>query len=234
MEQQKLHNVPTVNPVSRAIASFIIWAMGWKIEGLPPDRAKMVMIGAPHTSNLDVFLMVMLAWKLGIKLNYLVANDLPFPLNYLSVWSNGIQIDRNHPNSNTVQQVVDYMNTVDKCVLMIAPEGRLRRVEYWGSGFYYIALGAGLPIVPGYMDYASKTVGLTDAFEPSGDIEADMARLREFYAGVTGRFPEKASPVQVRPRTEKMQQRLNDRHRATAEAAQKAAAEAEEKQAAGD
>ncbi len=220
-------NLPTVNPVLRWVASFIIWAMGWKLQGAPPDRAKMVMIGAPHTSNLDVFLMVMMAWKLGIKISYLVANDLPFPLNYLSVWSNGIQIDRNHPNSNTVQQVVDYMNRVDKCVLMIAPEGRLRRVEYWGSGFYYIALGAGLPIVPGYMDYSTKTIGLTESFEPSGDIEADMAMLREFYGGVTPRFPEKASPVQVRPRTAKMQQRLNERHRATAEANQVEAEESE-------
>ena len=217
MEEKELVNAPKVNPVFKGIATFIMWAMGWKLDGWLPDRAKMVMIGAPHTSNLDVFLMVMMAWRIGIKISYLVADDLPFPLNHLSVWSNGIQIDRNHPNSNTVQQVVDYMNTVDKCVLMIAPEGRLRRVEYWGSGFYYIALGAGLPIVPGYMDYKTKTVGITDEFFPSGDVDADMANLREFYGGITARFPEKTSPVQVRARTKKMQERLNGRHMSMAE-----------------
>jgi 1-acyl-sn-glycerol-3-phosphate acyltransferase len=208
----EFRNIPKVNPVLRWFATFAIWAMGWRFEGRPPDVPKMVMIGAPHTSNLDVFLMVMMAWKLGIRVNYLVANDLSFPLNKLSVWANGIQIDRNNPNSNTVQQVIDYMNTVDKCVLMIAPEGRLRKVQYWGSGFYYIALGAGLPVVPGYMDYPTKKIHLTDALYPSGDIEADMDGLREFYSKATARFPERAGPVQVRPRTEKMQQRLTERH----------------------
>ena len=209
---KKLCNVPPVNPILRWIATFIIWAMGWKLDGLPPDRAKMVMIGAPHTSNLDVFLMVMMSWKMGINVSYLVADDLAFPLNHLTVWSNGIQIDRNRPNSNTVQQVVDYMNNVERCALMIAPEGRLRRVEYWGSGFYYIALGAGVPVVPSYMDYARKTIGIGESFVPSGDVDADMAALRDFYADVTPRFPEKASLVRLRPRTDRMQQRLHERH----------------------
>ncbi|MEL6152091.1 MAG: 1-acyl-sn-glycerol-3-phosphate acyltransferase [Chloroflexota bacterium] len=205
-------NVPKVHPIVQSIAAFILRMMGWKLIGNVPDKAKFVMIGGPHTSNLDVFLMVMMAWRLGIKLSYLVANDLPFPLNHLSVWSNGIQIDRNHPNSNTVQQVVEYVNSVDKVILMIAPEGRLRKVEYWGSGFYYIALGADLPVVPGYMDYASKTIGIGEPFTPTGDIEADIKPLVEFFAPVTARFPEKASPVRVRPRTKKMQERLADRH----------------------
>lgn len=233
-ENRTTNNVPKVNPIFKWVARFVLWVMGWKFQGFPPDRAKMVMIGTPHTSNLDVFLMVMMSWSLGIRVSYLVANDLPFPLNYLSVWSNGIQIDRNNPNSNTVQQVVEYMNGVDKCILMIAPEGRLRKVKYWGSGFYYIALGAGLPIVPGYMDYPSKTIGLTDEFFPSGDIEADMAMLREFYAGITGRFPEKASPVQVRPRTKKMQERLNGRHIEMSEVAESAEVQGEQHRAAGD
>ena len=211
-EQKLLQDVPRVNPVFQAIARFMIWAMGWKLQGLPPDRAKMVMIGGPHTANMDVFLMVMMAWKLGLKISYLVGDDIPFPLNKLSVWSNGIQIDRNHPNNNTVQQVVEYMNTVDRCALMIAPEGRLKKVKYWGSGFYYIALGANLPIVPAYLDYERKLVTIADEFHPTGDIEADMDKIREIFAPGVARFPEKVGPVQVRPRTKKMQQRLRDRH----------------------
>lgn len=211
MEQQPLQNVPKVNIVLHWIASFVIWALGWRLEGYPPDRAKLVFIGAHHTANFDVFLMIMMSWKLRIRMSYLVANDLKFPLNVLSQLANGIPIDRNNPNSNTVDQVVDYINRVDKVALMIAPEGRLRRMEYWRSGFYYIAMGTGVPIVPGYMDYGRKVIGLADAFTPSGDIEADMANLQHFYANVTPRFPEKAGPVRVRPRTEAMTKRLNDR-----------------------
>jgi 1-acyl-sn-glycerol-3-phosphate acyltransferase len=84
----------------------------------------------------------------------------------------GIPIDRNGANENTVQQVVDYFRKVDKVCLMIAPEGRLRRMDYWRSGFYYIALGAGVPVVPGNMDYKRKLIEVTTPFLPTGDIEA--------------------------------------------------------------
>ncbi len=211
MEQQSLQNVPKVNIFLHWVASFMIWAMGWRLVGYPPDKAKMVFVGAHHTANFDVFLMIMMSWKLRIRMSYLVANDLKFPLNVLSQWANGIPIDRNNPNNNTVDQVIDYFNNTDKVALMIAPEGRLRRVEYWRSGFYYIAMGTGVPIVPGYMDYGTKTIGIAEAFVPSGDIEGDMARLEGYYAHVVARFPEKASPVRVRPRTEAMTKRLNDR-----------------------
>lgn len=214
-DKKQLTKTPRVNPVFRWVATFVLWVLGWTLKGFPPDRAKMVIVGAPHTANFDVFLMVMMAWKVGLKINYLVGDDVPFPLNKLSVWSNGIPIDRNNPNNNTVQQVVDYINSVDKCVLVIAPEGRLRKVKYWRSGFYYIALGANIPIVPGALDYGTKTIMLADAFYPTGDIEGEMAALQDFYVGVTARFPEKSSPVRVRPRTAKMQQRLNDRHSTT-------------------
>ncbi|MEO0562306.1 MAG: 1-acyl-sn-glycerol-3-phosphate acyltransferase [Chloroflexota bacterium] len=211
MANQSLQHVPKVNIFLHWIASFVIWAMGWKLEGTPPDRAKAVYVGAHHTANFDVFLMIMMSWKLRIRMSYLVANDLKFPLNVLSQAANGIPIDRNNPNNNTVDQVVEYINNTDRVALMIAPEGRLRKMKNWRSGFYYIALGAGIPIVPGFMDYGRKTIGLGESFEPSGDIEADMAMLREFYSGVTARFPEKASPVQVRQRTQAMQDRLADR-----------------------
>lgn len=211
MAAGKWEHAPSVNFIFRWVAGLVIRAMGWRIEGLPPDKAKMVMIGGPHTSNLDVFLMLMMSWNLGLKMSYLVANDLSFPLNKLSVWANGIPIDRNSANNRTVDQVIDYMNTVDQCVLMIAPEGRLKRMEYWRSGFYYIALGANLPIVPGYMDYKNKLIKVTDAFIPTGDIEGDMERIRPFFEEATARFPEKAGPVRVRPRTDAMHKRLADR-----------------------
>jgi 1-acyl-sn-glycerol-3-phosphate acyltransferase len=210
-DRKPLQNIPKVNIVLSWIASLIIWAMGWRLKGWPPDVPKAVYVGGPHTANFDVFLLVMMSWKMRIKMSFLVGNDIPFPLNILSVWANGIPIDRNNPDNNTVDQVVEYINQTDKVALTIAPEGRLRRVEYWRSGFYYIALGAAIPIIPGYLDYARKEIGLADPITPSGDIEADMERLRGLYDGVTARFPEKASPVRVRPRTQAMQDRLAER-----------------------
>jgi hypothetical protein len=48
--------------------------LGWRIDGLPPDQSKLVMIGGPHTANFDVFLLVMMSWSLGVKMSFLVAN----------------------------------------------------------------------------------------------------------------------------------------------------------------
>ena len=144
-------------------------------------------------------------------MSFLVATDLPPLLFRLSIIAGGIPIDRNSANENTVQQVVDYFRSADKVCLMIAPEGRLRRVEYWRSGFYYIALGAGVPVVPGNMDYKEKLIEVTTPFLPTGDIEADFSPYIPFYEKVTPRFPENAGPIRVRARTEAMEKRIQDR-----------------------
>jgi hypothetical protein len=47
-----------------------------------------------------------------------------------------------------------------------------------------------VPIVLGYLDYSRKVTGLGPVFEPSGDIEADMARIKAFYAPFKGKNPQ--------------------------------------------
>ena len=64
--------------------------------------------------------------------------------------------------------------------------------------FYHIARGAGVPIVPSYLDYGSKTGGFGPALTPSGDIGTDMDYLRAFYATKEGKFPGKFGPVRLR------------------------------------
>jgi hypothetical protein len=66
-------------------------------------------------------------------------------------------------------------------------------------GFHTIARGAGVPIALGYIDYGRKVAGLGPLMTPTDDIESDMAKLREFYAGVTGKYPEKACEPRAVP-----------------------------------
>jgi 1-acyl-sn-glycerol-3-phosphate acyltransferase len=155
--------------------------------------------------------MQLMTCKIGFRMSWLVANDLKFPLSFLASISNGIPIDRTNPNADTVDQVIEYFNTHDKVALMIAPEGRLKRVDYWRSGFYYIAMGAKAPVVPGNMDYKRKVIALTDAFYPTGDLVADFEPLKPFFGGATARFPERVGPIEVRVRSEAMRERLKAR-----------------------
>jgi hypothetical protein len=40
------------------------------------------------------------------------------------------------------------------------------------------------------MDYGRKVAGLGPVFVPTGDVDADMAEIKHFYAGVQGRRPQ--------------------------------------------
>ena len=71
--------------------------------------------------------------------------------------------------------------------LIVPPEGTRSKVRYWKTGFYYIALGAKVPIVMAYMDYEKKISGLGPVFLPTGDIEADMVKIKAFYAPFKGK-----------------------------------------------
>ena len=74
--------------------------------------------------------------------------------------------------------------------LAITPEGTRKRAEYWKKGFYYIALGAKVPILVAYIDYKKKEAGMITLFHPTGDVEKDLAAIQSLYKGVTACHPE--------------------------------------------
>ena len=47
----------------------------------------------------------------------------------------------------------------------------------------------------GFLDFGNKRIGIGPRVDLTGDREADLAVIREFYEGVRGRRPEKASPI---------------------------------------
>jgi 1-acyl-sn-glycerol-3-phosphate acyltransferase len=102
----------------------------------------------------------------------------------------GVPVDRKM-GGNYVQAMIDEFKSRDEFMLTIAPEGTRGSVRQWKTGFYHIAMGAGVPLVVGTMDYATKSGGLGAAIWPTGDYEADMAKVAEHYAGVTPRHPER-------------------------------------------
>jgi 1-acyl-sn-glycerol-3-phosphate acyltransferase len=104
-------------------------------------------------------------------------------------WLGGIAIDRSRAN-NTVEQMVECYRTSPELILLIPPEGTRSKVKRWKTGFYHIAQGADVPIMLGYIDAATKTVGFGDFFTPTGNIEADMQRIQQFYADKQGIRPE--------------------------------------------
>ena len=173
---------------------------GWRMEGgLPPEK-KYVCLAVPHTSNWDGLLLVALAQSIGMRMEWMIkAEWLRGPMGPLLKSVGAMGIDRSKSNDVVAQMIAEFGRR-DELALVIPPEGTRKRVEHWRSGFYHIAVGAGVPVVPGYLDYGRKRGGLGKAIPMTGDVKKDMDALRAFYASrdATGHVPANFGPIRLR------------------------------------
>ncbi len=103
--------------------------------------------------------------------------DLPYTL----------RVDRSKANNLVAAAASALKATRGPAQLMVPPEGTRGRTRHWKTGFYFIALEARVPIVLAFMDNRRKVSGLRPMFVPTGNVEADMAEIKRFYARVQGR-----------------------------------------------
>jgi len=183
---------PLLTPLLRIVARGILKLIGWKGVGHPIPGARFVLIGAPHTSNWDFVIMILVVLKLRLSVFWMGKHTLfPFPVGWLMKWLGGIPVDR-RKHHNLVDHTVQQYAENPELIVLIPPEGTRSKVKEWKTGFYHIAVNAGVPILMGYIDLAKKEAGLADFFEPTGDIEADMPKIRVFYATKKGINPDNA------------------------------------------
>jgi 1-acyl-sn-glycerol-3-phosphate acyltransferase len=180
------------NWFSRTLAATVLQLFGWKAVGQLPNLPKFLLVGAPHTSNLDGVLAVFVLMAAGLELHWMVKKEvLDNPFGGLLRWLGGVAVDRKSPQ-DVVGQIVERFEKRAKFVVVIAPEGTRKRVERWKTGFYRIALAAKVPMVLVYADYARREVGIGPVMQPSGDLEKDMAEIRAFFSTITPRHPDRA------------------------------------------
>jgi 1-acyl-sn-glycerol-3-phosphate acyltransferase len=172
---------------------FTLWfkLKGWKTgEAIPAHIKKCVVIAAPHTSNWDFVYSLATAQLLGVKVHYLAKKELfRFPLRGLLLGTGGIPVTRNRSN-NLVDSIITLFKEKEELKLMIPAEGTRKRVDKWKSGFYHVALGAGVPVFMGYLDYKAKVAGYGPELTLSGDKVKDAATIRSFYSDKTAKYPE--------------------------------------------
>ena len=189
--QTTIFDTPVVNTAMRAVSRFTLRLMGWRTDGMTPAEIavyqKYVLIAAPHTSNWDFPITLMVCFVLHLRVYWMAKASLfKWPLGPLSRWLGGIAIDRSTSN-NTVQNTIDAFAARERLAVIVAPEGTRGKVTHWKAGFYHIAHGAGVPIALAYLDFKHKTGGIGRMFHTTGDIGADMAAIQQFYSGVTGK-----------------------------------------------
>jgi len=160
---------------------------------------KCVVVAAPHTSNWDGIIGFAYYDIVGIPIRFAIKESyMKFPLGLIFKPMGGIAINRNPKEKggkkkSMTQAMIDLFAEQDELNLLVTPEGTRQKNTKWKTGFYYVALGAKVPIALGYMDFKKKEAGIGKVIQPSGDIKKDMKEIMNFYKGISGRHPDRFS-----------------------------------------
>ncbi len=184
--------------LKRWIGQAFLRVAGWKMDGDRPPVDRYVIIAAPHTSNWDMPFMLAMAFVYDIPVRWMGKHTLfKAPFGPLFKRLGGIPIVRHRPGG-VVGQMVEHFENNESLVLMVPAEGTRSHVDYWKSGFYHIARAADVPVVLSYLDVGTKVGGIGPSLELTGDIGADMDKIRAFYAGKQGFCPENVGVIRLR------------------------------------
>lgn len=167
--------------------------MGWTANVTEVHPDKYIICLAPHTSNYDFLIGQLYSHSIGMTSNFLMKKEwFAWPLGLLFRRMGGIPVWRSKHTSLTdrLADVAKHSKTFHLC---ITPEGTRKRNADWKKGFYFIAEKAGIPILLYGVDYEKKLITCTKAIIPSGNVEADMHEIKQYYKDFKGRHPENFS-----------------------------------------
>lgn len=175
--------------------SFASWlyhdVLGWKSEVNVPDFDKCIVCAAPHTSNWDLIYGKLFYRAINRQTGFMMKKSwFFFPLGAIFRAMGGIPVDRKKRTS-LVEQMKQQVAESKTFHVAITPEGTRQANPRWKKGFYYIALGAQIPIVLVSIDYKLKTIKMNEFLVPTGDFEADMKKIKDYYRDATGKHPER-------------------------------------------
>ncbi len=177
----------TGSAFTRALGRFVLRLGGWRMVGAFPDEAKLMLIAAPHSSAWDAVWGMVFKLALGLKIEFMAKQELFFwPLGPLLRAFGGFPVDR-RVAAGVVDQIVERFRCEGSRWVLIAPEGTRRRVEKWKTGFWRVAHAAQVPVLCVYFHYPERTIGIGMMLRTSGDIDADIARIRAWYRPWQGR-----------------------------------------------
>jgi 1-acyl-sn-glycerol-3-phosphate acyltransferase len=183
-------SLPIHRRIRRLIGRTWLWAFGFELDGGSPGVDKAVVVAYPHTSNWDLLFTLAAAYVLDVDVNWLGKKSLfRAPYGWWMRFVGGIAVDRSR-STRLVDAIVEAIEPRDHVMVIIPPEGTRSKSGRWKSGFYWVAVGAQLPIVLGFVDYGRKRAGLGEVFTPSGDLAADFDKIRAFYQDIEGKHPE--------------------------------------------
>ena len=182
----------------KSFSKFLLGLFGWKADPDAPQLEKYVLIGAPHTSNWDFPLTLLGLSSMGVRFNWVAKHTLfRWPFGYVLKAIGGIPVDRS-AGTTFLKNTIELYEKRSRMILAIAPEGTRSRSRYWKTGFYTIAMKAGVPIALGSIDYRKKQISIGRVLQPSGNLEQDFQIIQDFYRDKTGKYPENQGEIRIR------------------------------------
>lgn len=172
------------------LGRLVLRLMGFRIEGALPAEPRVVIVGAPHTSNWDFVLGAATMMALKLEITWLGKHTLfRWPLGGLMRFLGGVPVNRSRVQG-VVEGAVAAFGGRERCFVAIAPEGTRKAVKQWKSGFHRIAVAAGVKVFPVAFDYSRRVVDLMPVYAPTGDFATDVAALKALYRPEMARRPE--------------------------------------------
>lgn len=187
-----------LNRFLRSVARLFYRLAGWRIEGYYPGEFPAMILLAPHTSNWDFVYWLAGSFALGVRGQWLGKHTI-FSV---PIWGaflravGGVPVDRRQ-RRNFVEAAINGYREGRLHLLVLAPEGTRHRRDHWKSGFYHIALGAGVPVYLAFADYKRKSAGIGPRVVLSGDPEKDMGNIAAFYSQIVPLYPEYRSEPRI-------------------------------------
>ena len=164
----------------------LVKLFGWRFilpdKQLRPEVMRCVYAEAPHTAVSDFLVGIAYMWELGVPGHIFIKKEFfRWPIGGLLRRLGCVSVDRGNPKNGMIEKAVEGFRNHKQYAVIITPEGTRKPVKRWKRGFWEIATRAGVPIVPVYIDFSCKEVGLFETLHPTDDMEADMRHLRSLY-----------------------------------------------------
>lgn len=175
------------SPILEKTCAWLMRRLGWSMRGQWPDHKKMVIIAAPHSSAWDVIIGLLAIQGMGLKAVFMGKQEAFFwPVGPLLRHFGGMPVNRAEPGG-IIEQAARLIRDSERLWFVLAPEGTRKPVEKWKTGFWKIAKQAGVPVCCAYFHFPDKIVGIGPVFELSDDMDADIAKIRAWYAPYRGK-----------------------------------------------
>lgn len=174
----------------RTIGKAFLAVVGWNVKGTPPrPEETCIFVAAPHTSLWDTALMLSTAWQCNLRVKFLIKHEITnTTFGGLLTKVGAIPVNRENPGP-LIEQLTQAAESDAGFQLVVAPEGTRKSVKYWKSGFYRFAWSAGIPLALVSPDQPTMTITFGPIFPATGDVSADMDKVREFFADKHGVAP---------------------------------------------